>query len=51
MLDMTKQAGFEEKVEELLLDGGYDSVTVLEETLKQDISVLCAPHNKGSKKK
>lgn len=51
MLDMTNQAGYEEKVEELLLDGGYDSVEVLEKTVKQNISTLCASHNKGSKKK
>jgi transposase len=51
MLDMTNQADYEEKVEELLLDGGYDSAAVLEESIKQDISVLCAVHNKDRKKK
>lgn len=51
MLDMTNQAGYEEKVEELLLDGGYESVKVLEKTIQQDISVLCTSHNKAVKKK
>ncbi|HVT62701.1 MAG TPA: hypothetical protein VHD33_04350 [Legionellaceae bacterium] len=34
----------------MLLEGGYDSTEVLEEIVKNDISILCASHNKGSKK-
>lgn len=51
MLDITNQAGYAEKVEELLLDGGYNSVEVLEKTVQQDISVLCASHDNAIKKK
>lgn len=51
MLNTVNHADYEGKVEELLLDGGYDSAEVLEETVKNDISILCAPHDKSSKKK
>jgi transposase len=50
MINKTNQADYGEKIEELLLDGGYDSIEVLERTLKEDIGVLCAAHNKNSKK-
>jgi hypothetical protein len=50
MLDKTSKAGYEEKVDELLLDGGYESFEVLGETIKRDISMLCAVHNKVKKK-
>lgn len=50
MLDITK-ANYEEKVEELLLDGGYHSIDVLEKAIVEDISVLCALPNKSDKKK
>ncbi|HHG8517567.1 TPA: transposase, partial [Legionella pneumophila] len=50
MLDMTNRANYQEKVEELLLDGGYESHGVLEETLKRDISVLCSSSDNSKKK-
>lgn len=50
MLDMTNKLEKEGEVKELLLDGGYESIEVLEESIKRDISVLCAA-GKNSKKK
>lgn len=50
MLDMTNKLEKEGAVKELLLDGGYESIEVLEESVKRDISVLCAA-GKNSKKK
>lgn len=51
MLDMINRAGYEEKIEELLLDGGYNSVEILQEAVKQEISILCAPQKRPIKKK
>lgn len=49
MLDKTSKL---EKgpIEELLLDGGYESIEVLEDSIKRDISVLCAAGGHGKKK-
>lgn len=50
MLEMTDKMEKDEDVQELLLDGGYESHEVLEESIKRNISVLCAPGKKGKKK-
>lgn len=50
MLDMTNKIKQEGVVEELLLDGGYESIEVLEESIKRNISVLCAAGKNGKKK-
>lgn len=51
MLDMTdKVVEKEGEVKELLLDGGYESIAVLEESIQREISVLCAA-GKNRKKK
>jgi transposase len=47
MLDKTSQLDGE--VKELLLDGGYESIEVLEESIKRDISVLCTSGGKSKK--
>lgn len=49
MLDMTNKVGEEGDVKELLLDGGYECHSVLDESVKRDISVLCAAGKKKSK--
>ena len=38
---MWKAIGKEECVKELLVDGGYYAIGVLEECIKRDISILC----------
>lgn len=50
MIDMANKIGKNERVSELLLDGGYGSLHVLEESVKRDISVLCTS-GLGDKKK
>ena len=50
MLDMTDKLETQGEVNELLLDGGYESIEVLEELIKREISVLCA-RGKNNKKK
>jgi transposase len=50
MLDMVNDVDKEGAVEELLLDGGYESIQVLEESIKRNISFLCAAGKKGKKK-
>jgi transposase len=50
MLDMTNKAHYEQDIEELLLDGGYGAIEVLEEAIKRDISVLCSSHQESKKK-
>lgn len=47
MLDMTSKMS-DEKVEELLLDGGYESIDVMKECIERNISMLCT---RGKKKK
>ncbi|KTD57540.1 transposase [Legionella shakespearei] len=49
LLDMTDKVS-EGEVKELLLDGGYESHEVIQETLERDISLLCAPGKKKQKK-
>lgn len=41
MLDMATRTGEGESVKELLLDGGYHAIKVLEESIKRDIHLLC----------
>lgn len=48
MLDKTNE--LEGTVEELLLDGGYNSIEVLEESVNRDISVLCGTGEHSKKK-
>lgn len=50
MLDMTDKLE-KDNVNELLLDGGYESIEVLEESIKRDISVLCAAGKNKKKAK
>lgn len=50
MIDMANKIGKDEIVNELLLDGGYESHKVLEESMKRDISVLCTPGGTNKKK-
>lgn len=50
MLDMVNKVDKEDEVKELLLDGGYESIEVLEEAIKREISVLCAAGKNGKKK-
>jgi len=50
MLDKVNEIDKDSAIEELLLDGGYQSIRVLEESIKRNISVLCATGKNGKKK-
>ena len=50
MLDKVNEIDKDSAIEELLLDGGYQSIRVLEESIKRNINVLCATGKNGKKK-
>ena len=50
MLDMTNKVEHTGAFKELLLDGSYEPHHVLEESMKREISILCAPGKQGKKK-